>query len=90
MKKLVDGVTDNWPATVPVWRFLDKNHQIINGNISPINTFINTNNLIYGNEFIGIKMGDVNGSYNPDDNNRLQPSLSSKLQTCQTKSKHMS
>ncbi|MBK9583018.1 MAG: T9SS type A sorting domain-containing protein [Saprospiraceae bacterium] len=69
LKNLVDGVTDNWPATVPVWRFLDKNHQIINGNISPINTFINTNNLIYGNEFIGIKMGDINGSYNPDDNN---------------------
>lgn len=69
LKNLVDGVTDNWPATVPVWRFLDKNHQIINGNITPINTFINTNNLIYGNEFIGIKMGDVNGSYNPDDNN---------------------
>ncbi len=70
LKNLVDGVTDNWPATVPVWRFLDKNHQIINGNISPINTFINTNNLIYGNEFIGIKMGDINGSYNPDDNNK--------------------
>jgi hypothetical protein len=38
LKDMVDGVTNTWPATVPVWRFLDKNHQIINGNISPINT----------------------------------------------------
>lgn len=71
IQKLLDGDIDNWPGTTPVWKFIDKNHQIINETITPYHDFINTNNLIYSNEFIGIKMGDVNGSYRQDeDGNR--------------------
>lgn len=66
IKKMIDGEIDNWPFNTPVWKFLDKNHQIVNGLVTPYRDFINTNNLIYSNEFIGIKMGDVNGSYNAD------------------------
>jgi len=66
IRKMIDGEIDNWPFNTPVWKFLDKNHQIVNGLVTPYRDFINTNNLIYSNEFIGIKMGDVNGSYNAD------------------------
>lgn len=66
IRKMIDGEIDNWPFNTPVWKFLDKNHQIVNGLVTPYRDFINTNNLIYSNEFIGIKMGDVNGSYNTD------------------------
>jgi hypothetical protein len=66
IKQLIDGEINNWPGNTPVWKFIDKNHQIVNGLVTPYRDFINTNNLIYNNEFIGIKMGDVNGSYSAD------------------------
>jgi hypothetical protein len=66
IKKMIDGEIDNWPFNTPVWKFIDKNHQIVNDLVTPYRDFINTNNLIYSNEFIGIKMGDVNGSYSAD------------------------
>ncbi len=65
LKKMVEGEITEWP-NVPVWRFVDKNHTIINNLIQPAKTFINTKNLIYSNEFIGFKMGDINHSYYDD------------------------
>jgi hypothetical protein len=62
LKKVVEGVTPNWD-NVPIWKFIDKNHTIVNGVITPHKESINTNDLMYSNQFLGIKMGDIDGSY---------------------------
>ncbi len=62
LQRMVNGVIQNWD-NVPVWKFLDKNHTIVNGVITPYKESINTNDLMYSNQFLGIKMGDIDGSY---------------------------
>jgi hypothetical protein len=64
LQKMINGELSEWPSNIPDWRFIDENHQIVNGMPSPANNFINTDNLINSNRFIGIKTGDVDGSYN--------------------------
>ncbi|HMR87873.1 MAG TPA: T9SS type A sorting domain-containing protein [Saprospiraceae bacterium] len=63
-RKFLDGVS-TWPDDL-VWSFVDKNYDFPNGGLSGIPYYINTKDLIYGNEFVGIKMGDINGSYYQD------------------------
>jgi Secretion system C-terminal sorting domain len=64
LKKMIDGEISEWPNNIPDWRFLDADHQIVNGMPSPAKNFIFTDNLINSNKFIGIKTGDVDGSFN--------------------------
>ncbi len=63
-RKFLEGLS-TWPDNL-VWTFVDKNYDFPNGGLFDIPYFINTKNLIYGNEFVGIKMGDINGSYYQD------------------------
>ena len=63
-RKFLNGVV-TWPDDL-VWKFVDKNYDFVNGGFFDIPYYINTKDLIYGNEFIGIKMGDINGSYYQD------------------------
>ncbi|MCB0660452.1 MAG: dockerin type I repeat-containing protein, partial [Saprospiraceae bacterium] len=62
MQRIVDGTANDW-SLVPVWKFLDKNHTVVNGVITPFKESINTNDLLSSNQFLGIKMGDIDGSY---------------------------
>lgn len=64
LKKFIDGQI-TWPDN-KVWKFIDKNYQISNTGVSTYTEYINTNDLIYNNKFIGIKIGDVNGSYSAE------------------------
>lgn len=63
-RKFLDGVV-TWPDDL-VWTFVDKNYDFVNGGFFDFPYYINTKDLIYGNEFVGIKMGDINGSYYQD------------------------
>lgn len=64
LQKMVNGEITEWPNDIPDWRFIDADHKIVNGMPSPARNFINTDNLFLSNKFIGIKTGDVDGSYN--------------------------
>jgi hypothetical protein len=64
LQKMVKGEITEWPNDIPDWRFIDADHKIVNGMPSPARNFINTDNLFLSNKFIGIKTGDVDGSYN--------------------------
>lgn len=66
LRKMIDGEITEWPDNIPEWRFIDADHEIVNGMPSPARNFINTDNLINSNRFIAIKTGDVDGSFNED------------------------
>lgn len=66
LQKMVNGEISEWPDNIPEWRFIDADHQFENGMPSPARNFINTDNLINSNRFIGIKTGDIDGSFNEE------------------------
>jgi hypothetical protein len=71
IRKLILQITDEFPNNTPSWRFLDK-HFIFPNPLNPFTVAIpevlNFNNLTADRldaDFIGIKVGDVNNSANP-------------------------
>lgn len=59
LRKMLDGLITTWQNN-RVWNFIDKQRLDDLGEYVEV---INTENLLYSNEFIGVKTGDVNDSY---------------------------
>lgn len=93
MRKMVLGIITVWPKDIPNWRFIDSSFVFED----PTDPFVYPDSIIiqhlqdttHAANFIAMKMGDVNGSYNPgftsnsDDvalrsNNNIEAVLSSK------------
>jgi hypothetical protein len=68
IKKVILGVSNTFPQNKNCWTFVEKNHHFANAS-KPLNypDSIRLNKLFPGNnnanDFIGIKIGDVNNSY---------------------------
>jgi len=76
MRKMVLGIITKWPKEIPNWRFVDSSFVFED----PTDPFFYPDSIIikhlqdstHAANFIAVKMGDVNGSYNPGFTNTNQ------------------